>query len=308
MRSDLPFVLLLLLLLFGGCASSGPEAGVAAPAAAPPRPDRVLQRALEEAVRGFGGDVGVYVRHLPTGATASLRADELFPTASMIKVPLLVALFDQVERGRLRLDQELTFADSLRYADYDLTAKFREGETIPLSQLAFLMVALSDNTASLWIQSLVGGGAAVNRWLEEHGFRGTRVNSRTPGRRPDWEVYGWGQTTPREIAELLVRIRQGRAVTPAASEQMYRLLTKSYWDDKALSALPTTVQAASKQGVVDRSRSEVLLVNAPTGDYVLAVITRNQQDTTHAADNEGFRLLREVSRVVYRHFNPDAGG
>ena len=65
------------------------------------------------------------------------------------------------------------------------------------------------------------------------------------------------------------------------------------------------MQAASKQGFVDRSRSEVLLVNAPGGDYVLAVITRNQVDESYAADNEGHRLIRAISRAVYAHFNPD---
>jgi beta-lactamase class A len=179
--------------------------------AAPARADAVLQRQLEGLTAGFRGEVGIHVRHLGTGATASLRADERFPTASMIKVPLLVALYDRVARGELRLEDELVFHDSLRYAEYDLTAKLRDGERMQLGELAFLMAALSDNTASLWIQALVGGGAAVNEWLAAHGFEHTRVNSRTPGRRPDWERYGWGQTTPREIAELLVMIREGRA-------------------------------------------------------------------------------------------------
>ena len=65
------------------------------------------------------------------------------------------------------------------------------------------------------------------------------------------------------------------------------------------------MQAATKQGFVDRSRSEVLLVNAPAGDYVLAVITRNQTDTSYEPNNEGARLIRAVSRTVYEHFNPE---
>ncbi|HZG41755.1 MAG TPA: serine hydrolase, partial [Longimicrobium sp.] len=158
----------------------------------------------------------------------------------------------------------------------------------------------------LWLQALVGGGAAVNAWLDGHGFRQTRVNSRTPGREQARSVYGWGQTTPREIAEALVMIREGRAVNPRASEEMYRMLTKSYWDQEALSQIPPTIQAASKQGFVDRSRSEVLLVNAPTGDYVLAVITKKQVDTGYQPGNEGSRLLQDVSRAVFQHFNPEA--
>jgi beta-lactamase class A len=100
-------------------------------------------------------------------------------------------------------------------------------------------------------------------------------------------------------------IREGRAVSPRASERMYRMLTKSYWDADALSQIPPHVQAASKQGFVSRSRSEVLLVNAPAGDYVLAVMTKNQTDTSYAHDNEGLRLIRAISRAVYEHFNPE---
>jgi beta-lactamase class A len=71
-----------------------------------------------------------------------------------------------------------------------------------------------------------------------------------------------------------------------------------------LSQIPPTVQAASKQCFVDRSRSEVLLVNAPSGDYVLSVITKDQADTGYEPGNEGYRLIRAVSRAVYEHFNP----
>lgn len=278
------------------------------PAAAPrERTDPVLTATLEGLARGFRGDVGIYVRHLASGATAAIRADEVFPTASMIKVPILLTLYDRADRGLVDLDAQLPYPDTLRYPyeeSTDVVGYMEPGEKLPVSELAFLMVALSDNVASLWLQALVGGGVAVNEWLAAHGYDRTRVNSRTPGREANRTEHGWGQTSPREIAAALVSIREGRAVSPRASEEMYRLLTASYWRDEALSQIPPTVQAASKQGAVDRSRSEVLLVNAPSGDYVLAVITKNQADTSYAADNEGHRLIRGVSRAVYEHFNP----
>jgi beta-lactamase class A len=269
--------------------------------------DTALAATLDSLTRGFHGEVGIYVRHLRTGAGVEVRADELFPTASMIKIPILLTLFDQVEQGRVELEARVPYPDTLNYRyveSTDVVGYMAPGDTLPVRELVFLMLTVSDNVASLWIQALVGGGAAVNDWLAAHGFEGTRVNSRTPGREEARSVYGWGQTTPREIARALVMIREGRAVSPRASAQMYRLLTKSYWDGVALSQLPPTVQAASKQGFVDRSRSEVLLVNAPGGDYVLAVITRDQQDTSYAEDNEGHRLIRAVSRAVYEHFEP----
>jgi beta-lactamase class A len=106
------------------------------------------------------------------------------------------------------------------------------------------------------------------------------------------------------MAELLVTIREGRAVSRAASEAMYRFLTRIYWNGEALSRIPPWVQAASKQGAVNRSRSEVVLVNAPSGDYVFCVITKDQQDESWGYDNEGYVLLREVSALLWHYFEP----
>ncbi|MDX2193974.1 MAG: serine hydrolase [Gemmatimonadales bacterium] len=278
--------------------------GAAAQSRAADRPDRALERTLDSLARGVRGDVGIYVRHLRTGRTAALRADEPFPTASLIKVPILVATFDAVARGALDLRQRRAFADSLRYdQDEDLLAKLRAGDSVPLAAVAMLSITTSDNTAALWLQGLVGG-AAVNDWMAREGFAVTRVNSRVPGREADRARFGWGQTTPREMAELLIRIRERRVVSPAASEELYRHLTRIHWTGEALSQLPPWVQVASKQGAVNRSRSEVAVVNAPSGDYAFAVITRDQADSSWTDANEGYVLLRAVSAALWRHFEP----
>ncbi|MCU0620369.1 MAG: class A beta-lactamase-related serine hydrolase [Gemmatimonadales bacterium] len=269
-----------------------------------PRRDAALERELAALAAQVRGQVGIYVRHLRTGVTAELRADSTFPTASMVKLPILATLVDRVERGALRWHDTLTYRDSLLYPGEDILGSFRDGARLPLNQAALLMITTSDNTASLWLQQLVGTGAAVNDWLAARGFSRTRVNSRTPGREEARAQYGWGQTTPREMAELLVRIREGRAVGPAAYQEMYRVLTRIYWNGEALSQLPPWVQAAAKQGAVDRSKSEVVLVNGPSGDYVFCVITMGQEDTRWVADNEGYLLLRRVSALLWRTFEP----
>jgi beta-lactamase class A len=69
------------------------------------------------------------------------------------------------------------------------------GDTLPLAELVFLMLSVSDNVASLWLQALVGGGVQVNEWLAAHGFEDTRVNSRTADRAAAQREFGWGQTT-----------------------------------------------------------------------------------------------------------------
>jgi beta-lactamase class A len=291
-------------LLAGLFACAGAPASLTTPPAAP-KQDTVLQARLAEAVKGFHGDVGVYVRNLRTGQTAAIRADELFPTASMIKVPILVATFQAMEAGTLTFSQKLLYTDSLAYSEEDdVLALVQDSSTVGLAKVAMLMITMSDNTAALWLQSLAGTGVAINQWLAEHGFDSTRVNSRTPGRQDNWKQYGWGQTTPREMSELLVRIREERAVSPAADQQMYRMLTRIYWNGEALSQIPPWVQAASKQGAVNRSRSEVVLVNAPGGDYVFCVITKNQEDESWGASNEGYVLLRTVSALLWAYFEP----
>ena len=297
------------VLLLAGCAASG--AGVA-PAPGPPWPaervDPGLQRAVEAVAEGFDGVVGVYVRHLPTGRTAALRPDELFPTASMVKVPILVAVFERIEAGELSMGDELTFRDSLRYGEDagELFAQLQDSATVYLHSAVEQMLAASDNTASLWLQGMVTG-EAINAWLAANGFEGTRMNSRTEGRRGDWEAYGWGQTTPREMSELVRRIVDAEAVSPAADAEMHRLLTRTHWDDEAVSALPPSVQVASKQGAVNQSKSEVLYVHAPSGPYVFTVVTKEQGDARWEPDNAGYELIRAYSRLFWETFELASG-
>lgn len=265
--------------------------------------DPLLERRLRAALSGFRGDVGVYVRNLRTGKTVAINADTLFPTASTIKIPIQCGLFDKIHKDELKYGQELVYKDSLHYDD-GIVGSLRDGAKLPLSEVVMLMETVSDNTGSLWCQALAGGGAAINAWLDANGFPQTRVNSRTPGREAFRTRYGWGQTTPRELANLLVYIRQGRAVSPDASEEMYRNLGRQYWDNDGLSQVPPGVKTASKNGAVNRSRSEVVLVHAPHGEYVYCLMTKNQQDESWGRTNEGFTLLRTVGAILWKHFEP----
>ncbi|MDX2443554.1 MAG: serine hydrolase [Bacteroidales bacterium] len=268
--------------------------------------DSELVNQLNQLIKDFRGDVGIYVHHFPTDHEVSIRADELFPTASMIKVPIMLSLFSKMETGELDYHEGQIYHDSLLYPGEDILGSFKDGEKIALSKLVMLMITTSDNTASLWCQHLAGTGVDINNWLEDNGFNKTRVNSRTPCRRGNWEKYGWGQTTAREMSGLVTMIREGKAVSKDASEEMYRVLCNIYWNGESLSQIPPYVQAASKQGAVNQSRSEVVLVNAPSGDYVFCIITNNQEDESWEYSNEGFQLIRKVSKLLWEYFEPES--
>lgn len=266
------------------------------------KPDKKLQRQVEEAIRGFGGNIGVYIKNLKNGKTVAVNADTVFSTASMVKIPILVGVMDKLNRGELDYHQTLAYNDSLLYAGVDILGSFKNDEKIELSKVMMLMLTMSDNTASLWLQSLAGTGTRINAILDSLGFSVTRVNSRTPGREAARSVYGWGQTSPREMATLMEKIANGEIISQERSARMLRLLGRNYWDEVAVSQIPSDVFVASKNGAVDESRSEVLFVNGRGARYLFCVCTKNNKDQSWTADNEAWVLTRKLSKLAWEHF------
>lgn len=264
--------------------------------------DKKLEAQLHALTDTFHGVAGIYVENLKTGRGAAINADTIFPTASIVKVPILVGIFDKIETGDFKYHQPMVYRDSMSRKGSGLMQFFRDSTSVDLKDVVTLMITHSDNAAAVWCERLAGGGVAINSWLEKNGFQYTRVNSRTPGREQSRQLYGWGQTTPREMARLVTMIRNNEAVSPAASQTMYRIMTHVFWDEYALSGIPPYIQTASKQGMVDDSRSEVVLVNAPHGDYVFYVATKDNKDQRWVPDNEAWQLARKVSALLWAYF------
>ena len=167
------------------------------------------------------------------------------------------------------------------------------------------MLTTSDNTASLWLQSLAGKGIRINEILDSLGFKYTRVNSRTPGRESNRSVYGWGQTTPREMGRMFEMVYLDQIFSAATCERMKRCLGRNFWDeDEAISQVPPNIEVFSKNGCVDESRSEVLLVNAPHNPYIFCIFTKNNKDTSWAHSNEAWTLARKISKLLWNYFEP----
>jgi beta-lactamase class A len=269
------------------------------------KPDRKLTGKLQEAIRGFNGEIGIYVKDLKNGKTVSINADTIFPTASIVKVPILIGVMDKLEKGELKYDQELIYKDSLLYEGVDILGSFRNNEKILLKKVVMLMMTTSDNTASLWLQSLAGKGTRINEIADSLGLKATRVNSRTPGRESNRTQYGWGQTSPVEMGKILELIYRQQLISPAASERMMRCMGRNYWDEnEAISQIPPYIEVFSKNGCVDAVRSETLLVNAPNHPYIFCIFTKNNKDTSWTHNNEAWSLARKVSALLWDYFEP----
>lgn len=267
--------------------------------------DQKLQQQLEAAAQGFNGDIGIYVKNLRTGKLVMINADSIFPTASIVKVPILLGIMDKIQQGQLHYDSAHVYRDSLLYEGEDILGSFRDNEKILLKKIIMLMLTTSDNTASLWLQKLAGTGTSINLLLETLGYQQTRVNSRTPGREANRSLYGWGQTSPVEMGRIFESIYRNQIFSAAACDRMMRVLGRNYWDeDEAISQVPPYVEVFSKNGCVNASRSEVLLVNAPHNPYIFCIFTKNNKDTSWTHGNEAWALTRQISRLLWNYFEP----
>ena len=264
--------------------------------------NKKLQKGVEALVKDYNGDIGVFIKSLKTGKVVQINADTVFPTASIVKVPILLGIINKIKQGELSFHQEFAYHDSMLYAGVDMLGSFRNGEKIELSKLLMLMLSMSDNTASLWLQKIAGTGTAINNLMANNGFNTTYVNSKTIGRENDRTQYGWGQTTPKEMAAIFEKMYNRQIISDSLSQKMIRLLGRNYWDEEALNEIPSTIFVASKSGAVDASRSEILLVMAKE-PYILSVFTKNNKDRSWNGNNEAWVLTRKLSKLAYEFYS-----
>lgn len=265
--------------------------------------DEKLQASVEALIKGFHGDIGIYVHDLKHNRMIQVNADTVFPTASIVKIPIMIGVMDKIEKGELQYHQRLIYTDSLFYDEGDdIASRLKDSADIELSKVMMLMLTISDNCASLWLQGLSGGGKSINAILENNGYTNTRVNSRTPGREENRSKYGWGQTTPKEMASIMEKMVRGEMLSKQSSERMLRLLGRQYWDEEGLSAIPAGVFVADKNGAVDASRSEVMYVNGKNNPYIVGIFTKNNTDQSWEPGNEAWVLTRKLSALLWEYY------
>jgi beta-lactamase class A len=264
-----------------------------------------LRPALEERVARHQGEVGLAIIDLATGDTLSLRGDDPFPTASTIKVPVLVEVYHQVARGRLGLQDPLVVLGIDQVPGSGVLRFLTAPHHLTVRDAAFLMVAFSDNTATNLLLDKVGLRAVGVR-MDSLGLHRTRIHSRVFDRAssiaPDSSVrYGLGVTTPNEFARLLAMLYRGEVVSPDASREMLGLLRHQFYSEAMPRHLPPGTSVAHKTGSVSAARSDCGIIYTPGRDIVLCVLTAQNQDTSWRIDNEAQLLIADLARMVHAH-------
>ncbi|MBW3572371.1 MAG: class A beta-lactamase-related serine hydrolase [Gemmatimonadetes bacterium] len=296
-----------LLVLLIALSLSSPRAS----AQARPAADTAgLRRSIEQITNGYAGVVGVSVRNLATGESLSIRGGETFPTASLIKVAVLVALLDEVQKGSIALNEPLTMIARDRVGGSGVLQHLHPGLQLTVEDAARLMIVISDNTATnLLLDKL--NVRTVWAKMEALGLPHTKIHSKTFLRSTSVAMdssvrYGLGVTTPDETVRLFALLHQGRAVSPAMDSLALAILRRNEDWTKLTRWLPEGATAAHKSGEVDQSRSDCGILYGPDAPVAVCVMTRENRDSSYAVDNPANRLIARIGAEVYRFFNPSA--
>jgi beta-lactamase class A len=214
---------------------------------------------------------------------------------------------EQNQKGEIGYYDTRVYEASEKRGGSGLIQNYKEGTKLELKELLHLMITVSDNSATAMMIKWLGP-MTVNGWLDAHGLKKTRLLRDLPESETELrklaEQWGLGVTTPTEMRELMEMVGDGRAGTAAACDEMHRILTHSYFDHLIPSQIPPRITVATKFGALTQSRSDVALVHSPSGDYVLSVFTKENEDQRWVRDNEAEQAIRAISRAVWKHYHP----
>ena len=300
MRARLP--LLLALLSAPGCAGGQGARTAAAPTGFQRADTAGLHRTLDSLAGAHRGVVGYTVHNLDTGERLERRGDETFSTASLIKVPVLVTVYDLVEKGTLGLDDPLTVLRIDKVGGSGLLQFMHDNSTITVHDAAWLMTTISDNTAT----NLLLDRIIIRRvWdkMEKLGLMHTKVHSksflRSASVAMDSSVkYGLGVTTPNEMARLFALLADGKAVSPKADSVMLDILAHNE-DFAKVQRHVAGLNVPHKTGDTNQVRTECGLFPLQSR-VAYCVLTKENKDERYMIDNEAHVMMAHMGEAIVR--------
>ncbi len=272
------------------------------------RPARAqsLSERLKPLIKTHEGKVAVSVKHLKSGEAFAHEADTPMPTASLIKLPIMVEAYRQAAEGKINLDEAVTLKVEDKVPGSGiLTTHFSPGTAISLRDAVRLMIAYSDNTATNLVLAKIGLPATAEA-MEKLGLANTKVHSFVfrqgtsifPDRSKE---FGLGSTTAGEMIRLLDDLYAKKLVTPAACDEMLAHL-RTCEDKRIPKLLPAGTKVAHKTGSVSAVRTAAGIIEAKSGPIALCVLTRDNKDQRWTDDNASEVLTSKIALAIFEHF------
>ncbi len=292
---------------------------------APPDP---LEARIAKLAAAFPGEIGIAVHDLDSNREVAVRGDQRFPTASLIKLAVMVETYHQIAEGKLSREKTITLQEADKAGDEAVVLNMlHPGVSLTIPDLLNLMIAYSDNTATNLLVREVGASAADRR-MESYGFKDTKIFRPTfrdghPDVYPELEKeFGLGMITPREAARLMALVVDGKVVTRTACDEMLAMLGNQYDRQMIPRSLPfekEKITVANKtgwdeeklpdgSGLKGEIRTDAAYVKGPRSRYTIAICTRRGKDKRPGADNAALVTGAAISRLVYDEMERGAAG
>ena len=285
-----------------GCSRASVASGqTPAPKLPPMRADTTaLRHKLDSIADAHHGVVGYSVIDVDNNVRISRRGDEKFPTASLIKVAVLVTVYDLVAKGQLSLDDPITVLKIDQVPGSGIVQYLHNGTILTVRDAAWLMITISDNTATNLLLDRIIIRRVWNK-MDSLGLHDTRVHSksflRVASIAMDSSVkYGLGVTTPNEMAKLFQLLAQGKAVNPASDSAMLDILEHNENGEK-LQRYVYGVRAAHKSGETDQVRTECSLYYL-RNRIVACVLTKENVDQRYSPDAEAHLTIGRMGEAI----------
>ena len=242
------------------------------------------------------GRVSIFLRDLRTGKTWMYHPDDLFPAASLIKVPIMIAAFYKMKDGQLSLDERLAISRRNRVGGSGSLKWRPDGTKLAVRDLLMYMINESDNTATKMILERLGLGY-VQQQFPRIGLLYTGIYEEgmsIKGGRVAHENY----TTAREMTMLLEKIYKGEAVDKPSSEFMLDILKRPKAVPSRLAkGLPAGWEIAHKTGLLRQACHDSAIFFTPNGDYVMTVLTGQNQSYSQAKT-----LITKLAHVTFANY------
>ena len=253
---------------------------------------RRLSADLDRQVAGLPAVAGLCVRDLTTDRQITIHADEVFPTASMIKIHILARMMQRVEAGELDLTRRVRIDAAVRVPGSGILTYLDDSEDLTMRDVAVLMIIVSDNTATnLCIDWATIDG--TNAMLRTLGLTKTMLRRKMQDQasvlRGDENV-----ASPLEAVQMLTLLHRGEGLSRFVCDETLKILKKPKRGYIA-EGLPQDVLIANKPGGMDRIKADAAIVYLKRRPYALCVMTKYGPPDRSVAE----RFIIEVSRTVY---------
>lgn len=232
---------------------------------------------------------GAFVVDLDTGNYAKVNGERSFATASMVKVPILVAFFQEVDAGNIELTEQLTMRQDLVAPHAGDMQYLPVGTQFSALETAEEMIRISDNTATNMLIDRLGGIAAVNQRFKQWGLSQTTLNEWLP------DLEGTNISSPHDLVALMSMVEQGQLVSLRSRDRLLAILRTPVTQTLLPQGLGEGATIAHKTGDIGTLVGDVGLIDMPSGKRYLAAMMVERPFN----DDRAQELIRQMSRASY---------